>query len=72
MNTPYEFQKDKINPDVLNQSKHWRDRSGKLYNVEDMSKWHAAGACRKLFQAFGASVMKYPIYKALQKQSFKG
>lgn len=66
--TPYKFEKDTINPDVLDQVTHWYDSKGNLYKITDMSKYHARGAMNKLFRTFGAQVIGTPVYSALQKR----
>lgn len=70
-NTPYNFTKGTINSDVLDQDKYWYDRKGNLYEINFMNKFHAIGAMRKLFEAFGAPVLHSRCYIALMKQAMK-
>lgn len=63
---PYRFDNKGIPRHALQQGTWWRDKTGKLYKVANMSPTHARNASRKLFQAmpFGSTAAS-PLFKAL-------
>lgn len=64
----YKFKQGSINPSALTQGEHWFDKDGALHYIDEMSPYHAVGACNKLYKQFGRPVISSILYKALLRR----
>lgn len=67
----YEFKQKRINTDALEQDEFWYDKTGKLYEVCNMSRQHCHGAMKKLFMQFGGKVATTPLFLGLQYRAMQ-
>lgn len=63
---PYDFKKDKINPDAFKQTTFWYNRQGKQYRITDMNFKHIVNAMNLIVEHYPKQVGS-PLWKAMAK-----